>query len=81
MTKLQVNEKMKNKEKELPIEFCLMVHQVDDGSEKLCFPDEDESEPVMISDMKNMKLGGDYESSVQSLEEMKEDNEPTDLRI
>lgn len=62
MTKLQANEKMKNKEKELLIELCLMVHQVDDGSDKLCFPDEDESEPVMISDMKNMKLGSDFMS-------------------
>ncbi|KAL0928584.1 hypothetical protein M5K25_000482 [Dendrobium thyrsiflorum] len=62
--------------KEAAVESCMMVLPMDCSSEEdLYFPEEDESDPDIASQMKHVNLGGDSESTDESPDTTMADSE------
>ncbi|PKU60365.1 hypothetical protein MA16_Dca027947 [Dendrobium catenatum] len=56
-------------------EFCLMVSSMEFSSDDLCFPDDEDSDPSIESQMKQVKLGDDSESTDESPDTIMADSE------
>ncbi|PKU62314.1 hypothetical protein MA16_Dca027521 [Dendrobium catenatum] len=71
----KISDREKYAEEAAP-EFCSMVSSMEYSSEEdLCFPDDEDSDPSIASQMKHVKLGDDSESTGESPEATMADSE------